>query len=318
MLTARAEPLARAAAATLLLTVACQSASSGGSQLASSATPAASPRTEAAVRAAASVAGPAATEAGAAPAGASARSATGGVLIVQARVPWPRSEADAYFSDTTYSDPTQMDPCANQNPRIGECNVCVASSHSDGRGSRTTRPLAGPITVSVGSRSFRLQPASGYYGGGQAPSLEGGETVRIVSAGDPKGVPAFSGEVVAPVFVALTATSGLRDRARLVAGSPVDVAWAPPSPDGQVRVELTAVHPPGPSGEIAQTHLVCEFDGKSGKGSIPADLLGQLATDHAVLLVDAKSTVVVHAGAFDVELGVSDSIVSGTVEIDAR
>jgi len=297
----------RAAAATLLLTVACQSAPSGGAPLASSAAPAASPQAPAAVSAAASVAAPAA----------GARSATGSVSVVQSRVPSPSSNATAYFFDTTYSDPAQGAPCADQRPRTGECSVCVAP-HTDGQGSHTTRPLAGPITVSVGSRPFHLQPAGGVYGGAQTPPLKGGETVRIEAAGDPKGVPAFSGEVVAPVFVALAASSGLRDRAKLVAGSPVDVAWAPPSPDGQVRVEVVAVRPSGPSGESTQTHLVCEFDGKSGKGSIPADLLGRLAPGTAVLSVAAESTVVVHAGAFDVKLGVSDSIVSGTVQLDAR
>ncbi|HEX3345074.1 MAG TPA: hypothetical protein VHS09_10910, partial [Polyangiaceae bacterium] len=134
------------------------------------------------------------------------RSATGTVSIVQSRVPGPSSNAVAYFFDTTYADPTQREPCVGQDPAVGGCSVCVSRS-SDGRGSHTTRPLAGPITVSVGAHPLRLQPSRDAYGSVPAPALRGGEAVHFEASGDPAGVPAFSGQVVAPIFVTLAASS---------------------------------------------------------------------------------------------------------------
>ncbi|HEX3344598.1 MAG TPA: hypothetical protein VHS09_08490, partial [Polyangiaceae bacterium] len=115
----------------------------------------------------------------------------------------------------------------------------------------------------------------------------------------------------------LAASSILHDRAKLVRGTPVDLAWSPPSPDGVVRVQLVAVSPGAPT-ESTQTHVVCEYEGAAGKGTIPADALGRLAPGTLVLTVDAVSTSMVHAGPFTVKLEVSDSIVSGVVELGAK
>ena len=242
------------------------------------------------------------------------RAATGTVSIVQSRTPSATANASASFFDTTYADPSQSDLCAHKTTSAPSCNVTVCPSPlPQGAGAHTTRPLAGTITGRVGAHEFRLRPVGGWYGSEQIsfPALRGGETVRFEADGDPGGVPAFSGQVVAPVFVTLT-TPRARGEPRLPAGAPFDVAWSPASPDGILRVELVAVRP------TMQTHVVCEFEGRSGKGTVPADAIGQLSPGILVMSVDAVSTTMATAGPFAVKLEVSNSILSSTGKRGAK
>lgn len=310
---------ARVAAATLLLVLpalaalaACQSSSSAGATSDPPTRPASPPS------APPSAARPPTIEDASGPSDAGVRSALGAVQILQSRAP-SRSNLNAHFFDTTYADRTQADPCSDQTPRLGGCSVCVSHPHLDG-GSATTRPPAGTIEGSVGTKHFQLEPdrLGTYIGAVDTPLLRGGETLHIEATGDPQGVPAFSGQVVAPVFVTLTPASKLHDGAQLALGSPVDVAWSPPSPDGRVHVELTAIRPGGlrPANESAFTYLVCDFDGTSGKGTIPASAIGLLSPGVVGLTLESVSTSRVTAGAFAIKLEVSDTVVSGTVQLN--
>lgn len=304
------------AAAASLVGTACQSPSSGSATApAASLAPSASSST-AAPSAAAPSSRPTASQAAPGAPDKGAREATGAVTLLQSRVPSPRSELVSYFFDVTTDNAAQRSPCSGQAPPLGTCSVCVVPPLASG--AHTTRPAPGPITVSIGQQQLQLLPGNV---GVTAPSLHGGETVRFEAGGNPKGVPAFSGQVVAPVFVRLTPASTLRDQAKLDAGSSVDVAWSPSSPDGVVHVELVAVRAAGPTlpaDKTTQTHVVCEFDGKSGKGTIPADAMGRLSAGILGVTIEAVSTTTVHAGPFVIELGVSDSVVSGTAQLTGK
>jgi hypothetical protein len=64
-----------------------------------------------------------------------------------------------------------------------------------------------------------------------------------------------------------------------------------------------------------QTTVECEFDGKLGRGTVPAAMIRHLSAGNLVFSVDAISTAVVMAGAFTVNIEVNDSVVSGTAQI---
>jgi hypothetical protein len=246
--------------------------------------------------------GPAGSAAGddAAPGG--VRAATGSVSILQAKWPYPRIEVTADFGDWTFA---KSDPCPATT--LAGCSVRVYSSSMCDRGARTvTNPSAGLITGSVGKQRLRLDPPTGATGGyqlaGAIDLLQGGETVRFEAAGDATGVPAFSGQVVAPALVALTTPTS----PQLVRGSAFPVAWSPSSPNGVVRVGLTSFSGP------TQTTVMCEFDGRRGSGAVPAEVVNRLSVGRLVFAVDVISSAVVVAGAFTVTIEVQNSLVSGT------
>jgi hypothetical protein len=154
-------------------------------------------------------------------------------------------------------------------------------------------------------------PLAGSYQGVPFPwssagePLHGGEIVPFEALGDPAGVPALSGQVIAPVFVRLTTPQ----TPQITVGAPFNVDWNPSSPNGILRVGLVAVR------GMAQTTVQCEFDGKLGRAAVPAAVIGHLPAGHLVFSVDAISTAVVMAGAFSVNIEVDDSVVSGTAQL---
>jgi hypothetical protein len=239
------------------------------------------------------------------------RSATGTVSIVQSRVPYPRTEAVINFCEVTYS---KSDPCPPTN--VGRCSIRTCDSTADAGVTRVAYTTAGSIQVSVDQEEFRLDPittgplarsyeeVSSQWLSTGGP-LHGGETVRFEATGDPAGVPAFSGQVIAPVFVTLTTPTS----PQIKLGAPFDVAWSPSSPNGILRVELFA------SRGTMLTTVACEFEGKLGRGTVPAAMIRHLSAGNLVFSVEAISAAVVMAGAFAVNVEVDDSVVSGTAQI---
>lgn len=302
----------RAALALLLLAAACDSSSSAArATAASSSHPI--PTAASAVAAAPPSASPSPSSSlSTIPTPASTRDASGAVSIVQSRAPSLAAYAQAYFFDTTYANASDRDLCTHASTSVPTCNVrtCPTPMPTPA-GSRTTRPVAGVIDASVGPVKLKLRPVHGTYAG-QVPltPLKGGEIIHFEAPGDPTGVPAFSGDVTAPVFVNLTTPKG-PGQPKLAAGAPFDLAWSPVTPDGVVRVKLVG-------GITSQVDVTCEFDGKAGKGVIPADAMAHLAPGTVVFTVDAVSTTVAHAGAFEVKMEATNSVVSSTAVLSAK
>jgi hypothetical protein len=239
------------------------------------------------------------------------RSATGTVGLVQSRVPDPSTRVVASFFDAAYSE---SDPCPPA--PVGGCTVRTCPTGKSRASSRTTRPSAGVIRGSVDQQAFRLDPTNDsgmvWYQAGDLPAsgtgqpgVRGGQTLRVDAAGDPLGVPAFSGQVTAPVFVSLTSPAS----PQLKMGAPFTVAWSPASPNGVLRVQLVAVR------GASQTTAICEFAGNLGAGTVPVGVIGLLSPGNLVFSVDAISATVVTAGAYTVTINVDDSVASGVAHL---
>ena len=221
------------------------------------------------------------------------RQASGTVGITQIRVPYPYTEAGASFSDELF---TGSDPCTVVT--YGLCNVRACPSPMRRGVARVGHPFAGQIHGSAGQESLELTPATpGMIAGtyqslslpwSPAEPIRGGEIVRFQAPGDDAGVPAFSGQVIAPVFVTLTTSTS----PQITVGTPFTVGWSPSSPNGVVRVGLVSVQP------SSRTTVRCDLDGKPGVGTIPAIVMKDLSPGNLVFSVDAVSSTIVRAGAF--------------------
>jgi len=216
----------------------------------------------------------------------------------------------SFDGHTTFSWATFWDDGPEVTPDswadFGPCHVLTAS------GSATSNPIltAGTVTITGGMQPVTLMPGNnGYYPFGQGTIgrlWNGGEVLTMSATGDPKGVPAFSGTVVAPTHITLVAPVFTNGNVDVPRDQPFHLAWTGGTV-GTIWFNMSGPIPDGPS------DTYCEFPAAAGEATISQDLIGQLPAGWASVHVAQVNRAIVPAGRFPIELRVAESVTDGVL-----
>ena len=181
-----------------------------------------------------------------------------------------------------------MDTHCTLQQTFGSCVVRTCGSRSAGTTS------AGAITVTGGRQAITLMPASGGgYTAFQDSSVgifDGGESLHVMAAG--AAVPAFSGNIVAPSQVTMTAPASQTGSITLARSAGLSLAWSGTS-SGNVDITLAGASGP---------QVFCSFPASGGSGAISSSALALLAAGDATIDAEQSSDTSVTAGGFHVTL----------------
>jgi hypothetical protein len=126
------------------------------------------------------------------------------------------------------------------------------------------------------------------------------------ATGDPNGVPAFSGTLIAPTHITLTEPNFAAGSVDVPRDQPLHLSWTGGSV-GTITFYMGWLIGDGPS------DTYCEFPAAAGSATISQDLLGQLPAGSASVRISQSNRVTIHAGRFPIELSLSEWIVQGSV-----
>lgn len=217
-------------------------------------------------------------------------------------------EAGAKRSESTFG--AAFARAANVAP-LGACARSVAADRCTiltcddaGGAPSNAAPAAGTITVRVAARTVTLAPADDHtYPAFEDPTTafwSGGETLSIDASGGE--VPPFSGTVVAPPSITVTAPDLPPGVGRVLVdrASDLPVTWAPIAGDaGPSTIEVTIS---GAGTASARAVVTCSFDASAGSAAIPAKALAGIQAGEASLSIATRRATRVIAGDWAVEL----------------
>jgi hypothetical protein len=199
----------------------------------------------------------------------------GVVSLHQRALPLERFSSDV--SVDFYTD-DGLRPCSQERVEGCEVFICRPSSPGGGVPLPADAPHAGTITVKADLHSFVLTPdAQGHYQ--TQPLMEHlwtpGSTITIEATGG--AVPAFSGSVVAPGDVTITAPVPLPNDQHLVLSraSDLEVTWT-----GDTAGEVAFGATPA---DTMRGGAYCRFPASAGRAVVKASVLAKLAAGEVLL-----------------------------------
>lgn len=171
-------------------------------------------------------------------------------------------------------DPCILTECTRTPPAVGDAGIADGGLPDAGTPSF---PSAGMITTTGGLIDVSVTPgADGLYPvtGGVGPVFGGGESLTMTALGE--GIPAFSGNVVAPGSISLTAPSLMTTPLSIERSADLTFTWtAGPTDPGLVIALLSGSETDG-AGVSRDVALSCAFGGSGTSGTILASHLANL------------------------------------------
>lgn len=181
---------------------------------------------------------------------------------------------------------------------IGACTIATCDPNADA--TPPPLPQAGIVFFSGGTlpeAGLGLVPQDGgVYGTAQhdSPLFAAGDMLQAKATGG--DVPAFSGTVVGPAAVTLTAPVADGGRHQIDTSSELPVAWTGGETGATVAVQLVAFKGSTP------ISIGCRFDAAAGSGTVPKAVIAQLAGSTGSLYVSQLRASSLDAGRFAVRL----------------
>jgi hypothetical protein len=174
-------------------------------------------------------------------------------------------------------------------------------------------PAAGVISIAGGSAPVSLSPgADGTYDiVTQSTSLwSGGETLTVSAPGD--DVPAFDGQVDAPVRITVTSPATNAADWSLARDADLTVTWTGGT-TGEVVVLFGTMATDDPN------EVECRFQANAGQGIVPAAALGMLPAGDGYFSVASRHVTPLPAGTWTVRVKAeSDAVTSDGALVQGR
>lgn len=231
----------------------------------------------------------------------------------------------ASFQGTTSSGSSST-TCKNSTEgacNIVECETAAGGAGGAGGAAGAGGAPAGPAFLSAGDITITglkaevklvfKDAASGYAAAiGTASLWDGGETGKFAAVGT-ADIPAFNGEATAPAAVVFSkpAAVALGGKIPVDSAAAFELAWDADA-KAKINVGLTTS-----SADTKKTTIVnCSFDGAAKTASVPAAVTAKLQKGGtAVISIGTGNTKIVSAGDFDVNLTLTNSVISGQAEV---
>jgi hypothetical protein len=172
---------------------------------------------------------------------------------------------------------------------------------------------AGPIEISGGTQKAMLTPdQSGAYPQVRQPTMWGvTDTLSFTAAGDPQGVPGFSGSVAGPGVIRITEMASapwpttLEGVIKIHSAAGASLAWTGAT-SGFVEADLIAYYPD------RITRASCRLPAMPGSAMIPPASLSDFQPASGGVILSADGTQSVRVGEFSVDLVLSVPPTSAT------
>lgn len=197
-----------------------------------------------------------------------------------------------------FLSPTTVNPVQCTSSTLGECKITKCT----GSGSPTTRPDAGAIDVTGGTRAVTLTPmASGAY---LSPSSNdtawnGGETMTVAAAGSASGVPAFSTTIVGANPAKLTSPTAPANNTLTVSRvSNLVFSWTGGA-NSAVSIGLTQ------PGTNKSTTILCTYAVGAVSGVMPMAALLNLEAGAGSFFANSTTEKTFSVGTYDVTVSTS-------------
>lgn len=168
-------------------------------------------------------------------------------------------------------------PPACKTLAVGPCRVETCKEAKVAAATKFDYSSMGDVTITLGSTSMVIKPSDGYGKGGPAPLWAAPGPIQIAATG--AETPAFSGTVVGPAAITLTAPTlppegGLYDESEKLSvprAKPLAFTWSGGGPADEVRAFLWWAHV---SDDFEyDTTAECRFPASPGGGTVPSEVL---------------------------------------------
>lgn len=185
---------------------------------------------------------------------------------------------------------------------INECTTPATdggAAPQDAGASNNGARSAGVITISGGGQMVQLMPgADNQYmtSNQQVQVFAPGTALTVSAAGDPMGVPAFTGMLTMPSAVTVTAPMLSFTAATPISRSQALAAAWTGGTTGKVSVVLVS------SQSSSSVTVSCSFDAAGGTGTVPADIMALLPAGTGTIAVGSTDTREQMAGDYKVTL----------------